>query len=382
MRTWLQALIHSSDAGGPYVSLFMPLHRGRTGMAQDRIRLRNLLDTAETQLAAYEVRGPDAVKLLTPARELDLASLDGRKRADALALILSADNFQAHALTYAAPELVVVAPHPHIMPLLPLLYQAPRFYILCLSQKRVQLWRSERGELAQVELPGIPHSLREALAGTEFEKFRNVRPQPRSVGGGGRQGIAYGQGSAADVLKEELTAFFHAVDSGIANALKAERAPLILACVDYLFPLYRQVNTYAALWEEFIPGNPDRAAPAKLAARARELLQPYFEETQREAKARYHALSATPRATDEIKSIVPAAHQGRVEILMLATDAPTCGEFDETRQEVLAHPTTPTRTEDLGNLAALYTLRNGGTVIPLPRAEMPAQARMAAVLRF
>ena len=160
MRTWLQALIHSSDAGGPYVSLFMPLHRGRTGMAQDRIRLRNLLDTAETQLAAYEVRGPDAVKLLTPARELDLASLDGRKRADALALILSADNFQAHALTYAAPELVVVAPHPHIMPLLPLLYQAPRFYILCLSQKRVQLWRSERGELAQVELPGIPHSLR------------------------------------------------------------------------------------------------------------------------------------------------------------------------------------------------------------------------------
>lgn len=376
IRKWMTM---PSDTG-PFLSLYMPLHPGRKNSTQDRICLRHLLDTAEKQLEAFGLDTQGIQDFLQPARELDLDEVTP-KSANALALLLAPNVLEVLTPDLALSEMAVVAPRPHVMPLLPLLHRAHCF-VLALSQKRVRLWRSELQQAVPVELPGVPHSLAEALADVKFEKLGNVRPLPRSVGGGGRQAIAYGQGSAAEALKEEMTAFFRQVDAGVVGALKDEHAPLVVACVDYLFPLYRGVNTYPALWGECLAGNPDRIAPAKLMARAYELLEPLYQETKREAKARYYALASAERATDEIKKVVPAAAQGRVELLMLETETPMPGEFDVARQEVLPHPTHAARTEDMCNLAALHTLRTGGTVLPMTRAEMPGQARMAAVLRF
>lgn len=365
---------------GPFLSIYMPLHPGRKNATQDRIRWRNLLDTAAQKLEAFEWGASDIEKFMQPARALNVDEMP-RGGAHALAALVSPNAFDVVTTEFALPELVIAAPHPHLTPLLPLLQQG-HCYILTLSQKRVGLWRSDAQETVAVKLPGVPRSLADALADMQFEKVSNVRAQPRAVGGGGQHAIAYGQGGAAEALKDEMTVFFRQVDAGVAHALKGERAPLVVACVDYLFPLYHAVNTYPALHDEFLSGNPDRVAPTTLAARARELLQPLRAQAKRDAQARYHALAATERATDEIKKIVPAAVQGRVELLLFETDILTPGEYDAARQEVLAHPTSAARTQDLCNLAALYTLRAGGTVIPLPRVEMPGAARMAAVLRF
>lgn len=379
MRNLLNDMLKQSDE--LYVSLYMPLHRGRNAMTQDRIRLRNLLMQAEEQLRARGMTAAEAAAFLEPARDLNLEGLGAHGHRAALAVIFSRTRLASAIMKTAAPELVIVAPVPQITPLLTSLYEDARYYVLALSQKQVRLLRAEQAAFEPVELVGVPHSLAEAFADTDFEKIHNVRTIPRAVGSG-QQAIAYGQGSASDVLKEELTTFFRQLDAGVARALPDERAPLVLACVDYLFPLYRQVNTYATLWDGFIAGNPDRVASEKLVARARELLQPYFEQAPRDAQARYHAWSATERATDESKSIVPAAEQGRVELLLLAQDAPVWGEYDAVRQMVSAHPTRETHSQDLSNLAALFTLRNGGAVIPLPHRAMPQGARLAAVMRY
>ncbi|MCE2703319.1 MAG: hypothetical protein LW859_39355 [Anabaena sp. 49633_E8] len=47
----------------------------------------------------------------------------------------------------------------------------------------------------------------------------------------------------------------YVVDSALHKKLRGEKAPLILAGVEYLLPIYRQANTYPYLAETGITGN-------------------------------------------------------------------------------------------------------------------------------
>jgi len=43
-----------------------------------------------------------------------------------------------------------------------------------------------------------------------------------------------------------------------------KKAPLVLAGVEYLFPIYQEANTYPDLVEEGITGNPENLKPEEL----------------------------------------------------------------------------------------------------------------------
>jgi len=98
------------------------------------------------------------------------------------------------------------------------------------------------------------------------------------------------------------------------------QAPLILAGVAYLFPLYREANTYPHLLEEGVPGNPDRVSLETLHKQAWTIVGPSFLQARQEASARYREYAATGRASHTVREIVPAAYDGRVESLFLETE--------------------------------------------------------------
>ncbi|MEO6887603.1 MAG: hypothetical protein ABI456_01165 [Ktedonobacteraceae bacterium] len=60
-----------------------------------------------------------------------------------------------------------------------------------------------------------------------------------------------GQGEDSTAApKEQLLRYFQRINRGLQSVLRGERAPLVLAGVEHLLPIYRKVNTYAHVLDQ------------------------------------------------------------------------------------------------------------------------------------
>jgi Bacterial archaeo-eukaryotic release factor family 3 len=160
--------------------------------------------------------------------------------------------------------------------------------------------------------------------------------------------------------------------------LAGERAPMVLAAVEHLAPLYRKANTYPQLVDEVLAGSPEGLGPHELHARAWPIVEPLFLRAQREAVARYDRLGGTGLTSQDPQEIVRAAGDGRIETLFVS--------------QHLAGPSAaaggvPVRDGDSGlrhvlELATVTALSKGGTVYLSPASAVPGGGSAAAVFRY
>ncbi len=383
-RTELRSL--AATAAPFCVSIYMPTHRAGPEVQQEPIRLRNLLAEAERRLTAAGMRAADARELVAPADTLVPRHNFWQHRGEGLAVFLAPDLFRFYRLPHPADELVVIGRRFHLKRLLPLLAPDGRFYILGLSQSRVRLLEGTRHTVRELDVAGLPQSLADALRfdepETNVQYHATVRGSVR--GGGERPGSFHGQGAGQDEAKTNILRYFHQVDDGLRDWLGPSNAPLVLAGVEYLHPLYREANTYPRLVGESILGNPDDLRPEDLHHRAWEIVRPIFIAQREAAAALFRRLdgSADPMASSDLKTIVPAAHFGRVETLFVQLGTRQWGAFDPETGEVGMHPEPDPADEDLYDLAAVQTYLNGGTVFAVTADKMPTAAPVAAIFRF
>jgi hypothetical protein len=363
---------------GPCLSIHMPTHRG--GAEADPIRWKNHIRTAEKLLVEQGMRAPVARELLVPAQRLADEAAFWKYQADGLACFLAPHFLRLYRLPLPLDDLVVAADHFHIKPLLPLLSDRGRFFVLALSQNGVRLLQGTEHRISDVDLTGVPHNLAEALLTHDRDEFLTFHTHP-AAGFGYKGAIFSGHGVGIDDAKDNLLHYFQKIDRGLHDILGAERAPLVLAGVDYLLPLYRQASTYPHLVGQGILGNPDHVSNQDLHARAWTLVCPIFEQVEQKAAALYRQLAGTGRTLDELGQILPAAERGEIETLFVATGTECWGRFVPSVGHVDVHDRQLPGDEDLLNRAALSTLAHGGTVFALPTRELPA-APLAAVLRL
>jgi hypothetical protein len=324
------------------------------------------------------MRRAEVQEFLGPARALLEDPAFWKNQSEGLAFFLAAAFVRAYRLPVAFAELVAVAPRFHVTPLLPFLSDNGRFFVLALSANAVRLLQGTHYGVSEVDLRGVPHSLAEALLTHDTDNVLTFHARP--VGGIGSWGAIFsGHGVGIDDAKDDLLRYFQKIERGLHPLLREEKAPLLLAAVDYLLPLYRKANTYPRLLDEGVEGNPDRLSNKELHARAWELVGPRFHRAQEGAVAQYRQLAGTGRTTRELQEVVPAAFAGQVETLMLARGRQQWGTFDTASLRVEEHDWAEPGDEDLLNLAAVHTLRHGQTVFAVEPGEVPEGGLAAAV---
>ena len=259
--------------------------------------------------------------------------------------------------------------------------------MLALSQNDARLLEGTHYNIQEIALPeAVPQSLPEALKYDDIED-NDVRHYSSSSGagtgkGGRRPAIFYGQGVGIDDLKDQLLRYFQQINQGLHALLRDETAPLVLAGVDYLIPIYREANTYPHLMEQAITGNPDKLKAETLHEQAWPIVQPLFLKPEREAADRYKATVGTEYASNAIEEVLPAATYGRVESLFVALDQMQWGRFDSTTTTLTYHQEAEPGDEELLNVAAIQTLLHGGAVYAVEQAEIPGESLVAAVYRY
>lgn len=361
------------------ISIYMPTHRSGVETQQNQIRFKNLLREAEERLIASGMKPQDARNFLEKAQGLVNNVLFWRQQRDSLAFFLSSDLFLHYNLPVSMAELIVVTDRFHLKPLLPVLSRDERFYMLALSQNEVKLYAGTSLSIREVEIEGLPQGIDKALQADEPEK----QVRFRSGGGGGDRGaMISGHGADIEDTKDNLLRYFRQVDRVLKEFLKDEHVPLILAGVEFLFPIYREVNTYPGLLEENITGNPKRLTKEGLKKKGGALISQRYAREIETAVNLYQQSQGTGLTASNIKDILVAAHQGRVGVLFVPLGKELWGNFKSDSGRVTFSETAVTGGEDLFDLAAILTYVNGGSVLALPPEDIPDGLSIAALFRY
>jgi hypothetical protein len=364
---------------GPCISLYMPMDRA--DIQQNPIRFKNRIRDVEHELSmkGYDTRYVD--RILEPARTMQTETSYWFHSGDGLALFLAPNFLRRFRLPLSFPALSLVMDRFHIKPLLPLMSRDGRYYVLAVSQNRVRVLQGSYYGLRDVDLGSVPRSLADALKYDQFEKQLQYHTgTPRRTGDAAA--VFHGQGVGTDDSKENVQRYFREIDRGLHNLLHDEEAPLVFAGVDYLFPIYREVNSYPHLVLDPIVGNPDQLSAEELHEWAWTLVEPIFLEDMNKDRHRYEVLKGTNRSSVNLESIVQAAAIGRAALLFVALEVQCWGIFDFAQQRAYIHEKRQPADEDLLDFAAGQTLLHGGRVYALKPENMPSGESVAAVLRY
>ncbi|MEA5074939.1 MAG: hypothetical protein VB139_01145 [Coriobacteriia bacterium] len=352
------------------VSLFLPTQRFGPGSQEaDSTRLKNLLREAEAMLAEQGLKTAEVDRLLAPARALpDDRPLWLRSR-DGLVALLGTEGHHIFQVDLPVAERVHVGHRFSVRPLLPLLGRDDSYWVLALSQKRVRLLKGDRISLTEVPAEHIPESLSDALQWEDYEKTSLQFHTGTSGTGGRRPAVFHGTGEPD--TKKELVRFFRDIDRGLHEHLGDEHAPLVLAGVDYLIPLYREISTCPALLDGAVTGNPDAIGEQVLHERSWAIAAGAFDRQSGRVLESVLDMWASPRVITEPAGITEAAAAGRVDSLLLSDTAEAWLPAAEAEGPM-----------DLLEQAALDTLRSSGAVVVFPAERMPHGEDAVALLRY
>lgn len=365
------------------VSIYLPTFRSGKEVEQNAIRFRNLLKQAESRLRDSGEPTSRVDSLLQTAREMAADSMGWKYQSDGLAVFISADGTRTYRVPEHFRELVTVSDRFHLKPLLPLVTSDGLFYVLALSKNHVRLLQGSRHSISEVPLPNSPGSLAEALQFDDPEKqvqFHTGTAQR----GGRRDAVFFGAGDNDPDVKDELRRYCLQIDRGLKSAIHDSSAPLVLAGVEYIHPIFRDAVSHQNVLAEGLTGNADDLSAQELHSQAWNLVRPQFIRARERDVERFRELdgSGNDRAGTDLKQIVPAARSGRVEVLFVPLGVQLWGQVKEDDGTITLHKDHKPGDFDLLDYAATHTLATRGSVYAVDPQGVPNGKHAAAIYRY
>jgi hypothetical protein len=365
------------------VSIYLPMYK--SGKEQNEglgpAQLKSALEQVEKELIAQGMSGPEITTYVAPVKELITDLSFWRNPSEGVAIYL---NQKHDMLIFKTPikfrPLVYVSDHYYLTPILSLFEFDNRIFLLQLSQDYVKLTRADKYTFEELNIDELlPAKLEETVGFDYKQKMLQYRTGHALHGAGS----FHGHGEGKDDDQKEILSFFREIDKSIQRILKSQNVPLIIACVDELFPLYKKANTYKKLYPKHISGDPESIDKQRLQAEIRKLIHTINTGLKSDLSDRYMNLIHTSKTSHQISEIVPAAIEGRVEILFVKLETMVFGTYSGRNKCVILDAESTARNRCLVNLAAVQTILQGGKVYSMETGLMPEAGRpLNALFRY
>lgn len=367
------------------ISIYMPTCRMGPDIKQNPIRYKQCIREAEDKLFNMGLNKSDVGNILRSASDLIDETTFWQNQTEGLAIFITPEKINYYHLPFEIKEQVVISDKFYINPLLPLFTENGQFYILALSKNEVRLFKASRQMVKEIVMHDAPRSVEDMKVDDDPRTKLQIRT---SSPVGGNQLVyntaSQGQGNENDFNKNELTRYFRAIDEAFYKVHKGDQIPLILAGVEYLIPIYKEISKYPNIVEEFIKGNPETLYGDDLQKLAWEIMEPKFLKIQELAEAKYNQFSGQKNglSSKSLKKILSQAYNGQIETLFIANGTQQWGKFDVDTNKVEFHEEEKVGNEDLIDRAATLTISRGGTVYLVDPDKVPDGGTVAAVLRY
>jgi hypothetical protein len=364
----------------PCLSVYMALAAAPANQSAktNALRWRECLRTLD---AKVQQSGSEAHELVESIGDWDAIWGEEKQNGKSIAVFRSPDVFSVTSLTEPVKGRAVLGPHFYVRPLLPELARNNIFYILALSQKDVRVLRCTSSTSEEVALPAsVAKSFDAFMNSAKPDHVLDNRSSPGPAAGSSK-GVMFGTSTDREDRDEYLDHFYKQVDRGLNEILRGKTEPVVPAGVEYELALYRSLNTYPHLAEEVVQGAPNSLKAGEMHARALDAISRQYEKKVDDALAEYnHKVGGG--ASNRLKDIVRAAHDGRVLTLLVSDSAEIPGSFDETTYTVKGRESGNSDDEDLINDAVVQTILHAGQVFVVANRKMPNGAPLSAMFRF
>lgn len=367
-------------AEGPCLSAYISLSIAPPNQSAktNALEWKETLRALEPKVHQY---GSVARELLESIRDWDGILQGQQPQGRSIAVLRSPDVFQVTWIEEPVKSRAELGPHFYIRPLLPDLTRDKTFYILALSQKNVRLLRCTARTSEEVPFPPHIAASYDAYMNTEKPDHLTEGRAAPGPGVGSSKGVMFTVSSEREDKDEYLAHFYRQIDHGVEEVLRGKNEPVVLAGVEYELALYRSFNSNLHLAQESVQGAPNGLKSGEMHARALDAMSRCHEKKVDEALAQYnHKVGAG--ASNRLKDVVTAAHDGRVLTLLVSDSLETTGVFDESTHTVKGRETGSSEDEDLINDAAVQAILHAGQVFVVPNGKMPNGAPLAAIFRF
>jgi hypothetical protein len=186
--------------------------------------------------------------------------------------------------------------------------------------------------------------------------------------------MVHGQGRPKDTRKQLLEGYLRQIVSALQDILKEPATPLVLAAVDYYHPIFRSLYGSSKLVTDGVVGSPDSMSGEELHTRAWHVARAYFEdELQRAIDHRVAGVSSA-ETSEDLGTIVRAAHEGRIDTVLAAADREIWGTYEPSDDRLEIRAVQRPGDVDLVNLVVAKALCHGGDAFVRCQDEWPCGA--------
>ncbi len=362
--------------GGLFASIYVPM--GAPGDARPgHVRLHRAWVEAAGELQAAGLPPAEADAWAAAGREA-VADDPDLQRGGTAAVFLGGGRAEPVHVADGVRALVRVEARPYVVPLVASLQGDGVFFVLALSRHGMRLLRCTRAGAVPVDSADLAQTMTEVLG----PEYRPHDLEAHRYGGAGGTAVYHGQGGEPETIKDRTLRYFQAMAPRVREALGHERsAPMILAGVEELFPIYRQASGDIAIRPGGLAGNAEETPDLELVRRALPLVAPVFEQVAGADAERFDALAGTGLATAELAEVAVKARDGLVDTLFLIREAPVWGRYDPETDRYELHDARRPGDEDVVNAAVVHAHLSGARIFARPVYGVSPEAVAAAILR-
>lgn len=351
----------------------LPANAAQQALSQaDAALQRRKLGRGEREAVLERLRA--ALKPINPREHRD----------PGVAVFMADDEIRVVPLPETVESTAMVGRHLCIRPLLRML--GPEFFnILTVSAQGARLLECDRRHCQERTPDSFRHSLDDEEKITEVDIDAQQNPAGRTRAGA-PGGVVPGHSYEAvpEIRKTLLINHLRRLASAVEGALKEDRRPLVLVADPENGGHFRKLVRLPQLVEAGVSAIPDALSNEDLISRARAVVGAPYDAAVAEVLDRVNARLGTAESTVAIRleEIVAAAHEGRVDSVVVAAGETVWGQFDDASRTVHAHGTPDAQDEELLNDVVVETLAKGGRAFALSRDKLPRQALAVATLRY
>lgn len=364
------------------VSVYIPTHKSgvEVNEQQDLIVFKNSLQQVRRNLQTKGLNSTQIEEIIKPATEMLQDDVFWYNLGAGLGVFMAKGFFKTVKFPKPVKEEIFINNSFYVSPLLPIIANDHHFYLLVFSKHDAKFYRGNDFNIEKIEVEGLPNGINDVVHFEEKGGKELVRGAGNLAGAGAN---FHGHGSGLSDEKTYVAQYVREVDQTLRKeVLASENAPLVLAAVDYLIPIYKQNSNYKNITAEAIIGNSEYEDLNSLFKKASDIVAPYFYEEDRKALKTYYDQSATGLTSNTADEIIPASHYGRISDLFVMKDAHIWGKFNEVTNELNIHEEKHDDDDCLINQAVVKTIANGGVVHILEADKMPENSQIAAFMRY
>jgi len=269
--------IHSANC----ISIFIPTHQSGNEVLQklDSKSLKKELKEVKIKLEQKELNQSKINELVAPIQELIDNTGFWRKQSDGLAIFLSEEFFKTYTLPVNFEAYNYIANSFYLKPVMPIFVGDGSFYLLTLQLEDVKLYEMTKHSVTEIKINHLIPDRMEESVGYDFEeKGLQFRNQKEGYG----TAAFHGHAEADYDRKNEILRYFREINKGLMTILKEENLPMLIASQEYLFSIYKGVNTYKPLLENHISFDSLETDKHLLLEKAWKTMEPIFDKERKE----------------------------------------------------------------------------------------------------